>query len=67
MLVVELEQIIDTGDHLVSFHRWRAKARHTGIEINERLVYRWTFRDEKVVHFLSLSPEEADVANSLRG
>ena len=43
-LVVELEEIIDAGDHLFSFHRWRAKARHTGIEINERLAYRWIGR-----------------------
>jgi len=52
-LVVELEEIVDAGDHLFSFHRWRAKARHTGIEINERLAYRWTFRDGKVIHFRS--------------
>jgi ketosteroid isomerase-like protein len=65
-MVVELEQIIDAGDHLFSFHRWRAKARHTGIEINEPLAYRWSFRDGKVVHFRSLGPEEADLASSLR-
>jgi len=66
-LVVELDEIIDTGDHLFSFHRWRAKARHTGIEINERLAYRWIFRGDTVIHFGSLGPDEADVAEGLRG
>jgi hypothetical protein len=61
-MVVELEQIIDAENYLFSFHRWRAKARHTGIEINEPLVYRWSFRDGRVVHFRSLDPGEADVA-----
>ena len=66
-MVVEFEEIIDAGDHLVSFHQWRAKARNTGIEVNAPLVYRWIFRDGKVTHFRSLSPEEADVAAGLRG
>jgi len=65
-MVVELEEIIDARDHLVSFHRWRAKAQHSGIEINEPLVYRWIFRDGKVIHFRSLGPEEADLVAALR-
>ena len=32
-LLVALEQIIDAGDRLVSIHRFLAKARHTGIEL----------------------------------
>jgi hypothetical protein len=31
-MAIELEQIIDAGDRLVSIQRVRAKARHTGIE-----------------------------------
>ena len=58
-LLIELEEIIDAGDRLVSIHRWRAKARHTGIEINEPLTYLWTFRAGKVIHFRSLDAEEA--------
>jgi ketosteroid isomerase-like protein len=65
-LHVELEQIVDEGDHLVSFHRWQAKARHTGIEIDEALIYRWTFRDGKVIHFCSIGPEEVPEAEALR-
>ncbi|HEY4452534.1 MAG TPA: nuclear transport factor 2 family protein [Solirubrobacteraceae bacterium] len=55
---VELEEIVDAGDHLLSFHRWRAKAQHTGIEIDEPLVYRWIFRDGRVTYFCSLGPGE---------
>ncbi len=65
-LAVEVEEIIDAGDHLVSFHRWRAKARHTGIEIDERLVYRWIFREGTMIYFRSLGAEEADAADDLR-
>jgi uncharacterized protein len=59
-LLIELEQIIDSGDRLVSIHRWRAKARHTGIEFDTPLAYIWTFRDGKVIHFQSfLDPKQA--------
>src|SRR5438105_3058689 len=64
-LAVELDRIIEVGDELVSFHRWRARFRHTGIEVNEALAYRWRFRDGKVIYFRSLSPEEADEAARL--
>ena len=64
-LAVELERVIDLGDELVSFHRWRARFRHTGIEVSEPVVYRWRFRDGKVIYFRSLGPEEADEAASL--
>src|ERR1700733_11889155 len=52
-MVIDLEQIIDAGDRLVSIHRWRAKAQHTGIELDGPLAYLWTFRDAKVIHFRS--------------
>jgi ketosteroid isomerase-like protein len=52
-LLVELEQIVDAGDRLVSIHRARSKARHTGIEFDTPLAYVWTFRDGKVIHFQS--------------
>jgi ketosteroid isomerase-like protein len=59
-LLIELEQIVGGGDRLVSIHRARSKARHTGIEFDMALVYLWTFRDGKVTHFTSfLDPEQA--------
>jgi ketosteroid isomerase-like protein len=59
-LVIELEQIVDAGDRLVSIHRGRSKARHTGIEFEEPVAYLWTLRDGKVVHFRSFrDPDEA--------
>jgi ketosteroid isomerase-like protein len=66
-LLVELEQIIGAGDRLVSIHRARSKARHTGIEFDEPVAYIWTFRDGKVIHFQSFrKPEEALEAAGLR-
>jgi len=59
-LLVELEQILGEGDRLVSLHRLRTKARHTGIEFDLPLAYAWTFRDRKIVHFQSfLESDEA--------
>ena len=49
-LRLELEQIIDAGDRLVSIHQVRAKARHTGIELDTDVAYVWTFQDGKVIH-----------------
>ena len=34
-LRVELERILGSGDCLVSIHRFRARARHTGIECSD--------------------------------
>jgi ketosteroid isomerase-like protein len=66
-LLIELEQIVDAGDRLVSIHRARAKARHTGIEFDGLLAYLWTFRDGKVIHFRSFrDPEQAMEAAGLR-
>ena len=52
-LKVDLERIAGTGDRLVSIHRFRARARHTGIEFDEPLAIAWTFQDGKVIHFRS--------------
>jgi ketosteroid isomerase-like protein len=58
-MVIDLKQLIDADD-LVSIHRWRGKAQHTGIEFEWPLAYLWTFRDGKVIHFRSfLDPNEA--------
>ena len=38
-LLIELEQIVDAGDRLVSIHRARSKARHSGIEFEEPVAY----------------------------
>jgi ketosteroid isomerase-like protein len=66
-LLVELEQIVDAGDRLVSIHRARSKARYTGIEFDTPLAYLWTFRDGKVIHFRSFrEPGEALEAVGLR-
>src|SRR5689334_14772479 len=59
-LQIELARVLSAGDRLVSIHRVRARARHTGIELDGPLAYVWTFRDGKVIHFRSFrNPEEA--------
>ena len=59
-LLVELEQILGAGDRLVSVHRVRSKALHSGIAFDAPLAYAWTFRDGKIVHFKSYrEPAEA--------
>jgi ketosteroid isomerase-like protein len=52
-LLIELEQIIDADDCLVSIHRLRSKAQHTGMEFDMPLAYVWAFRGGKVIHFES--------------
>jgi ketosteroid isomerase-like protein len=52
-LSVELTEIIDIDDRLLSLHRWRATAQHTGLEFDTPLAYIWTFRDGKIIHFRS--------------
>jgi ketosteroid isomerase-like protein len=64
---IELEQIVGTADRLVSIHRFRGKARHSGIEAEGRYAYLWTFRNAKVIHFVSFrDPAEALEAAGLR-
>ena len=59
-LLIELEQIVGAGDRLVSIHRLRSKAPHTGIEFETPLAYVWTLRDRKVIHFQSfIDPQRA--------
>jgi ketosteroid isomerase-like protein len=52
-LTIELERIVGERDRLVSIHRARSRARHTGIEFEEPLAYFWTFRNGRVVHLRS--------------
>src|SRR6266550_7942810 len=41
-MTIELERIVGEGDRLVSIHRARSRARHTGIEFEGPLAYYWT-------------------------
>ena len=67
-MVVELEQIMDTGDRLISIHHVRAKARYTGIEFEYPAAYLWTFRDGKISHVQGfLDPQEALKAAGVEG
>jgi ketosteroid isomerase-like protein len=62
-----LEQILGSGDRLVSVHHVHMRARHTGIEFEGPVAYVWTFRDGKVIHFRSYrDPQEALEAVGLR-
>ena len=66
-LTIDLDEIIGSGDRLVSVHTSRGKMRHTGIEFVSPLAYAWTLRGERVVHLKSfLSKQEALEAVGLR-
>jgi ketosteroid isomerase-like protein len=49
-MAYELERIIGSGDRVVSIHRVRTKARHTGIDQDFRVAYIWTFRGGRLIH-----------------
>ena len=46
-----LERILDAGDCVVSIHRFRARARHTGIEFEEPLAWLFTLRAGKIIRW----------------
>ena len=66
-LTSKLEKIVGTGNRLVSIHRIRARARAHRDRAGSAHRLPWTFRDGKVIHFKSSSPEEALEAAGLRG
>jgi len=59
-ITYSLERIVGEGDRLVSIHRVRAQARHTGSEFDSALAYVYTMREGKVIHFKSFwDPQQA--------
>jgi len=64
----ELERIVGSGDCLVAIHRFRARARRTGIEFDQPSAYVYTFRDGKVIRIQGFwDPQEALAAAGLEG
>src|SRR5688572_27001576 len=55
---IELEQIIDAGECVVSIHRFRATARHTGIEFDVPLAWLFQVRDGEVTHWHAYGSRE---------
>ena len=52
---VDLDQIIDADERVVSLHRVHSKMRHTGIEFDSvPLAYIFTFQDGRVTHHRAL-------------
>jgi ketosteroid isomerase-like protein len=65
-LEIELKEIVDSGDRVVSIHRVQAEA-HTGIEGEGSIAFLWTFRDGKVSHFrMYQDPQQALQAAGVR-
>ena len=62
----ELQRIVGSGDCLVAIHRFRARARYTGIEFDQPSAYVYTFRDGKIIRIQGFwDPEDALVAAGL--
>lgn len=59
---VDLVEIAGEGDKVVSTHRFRATAHHTGVEVKGEYAFVWRFRDGRVVHYQSVT----DPASALR-
>ncbi|HST34961.1 MAG TPA: nuclear transport factor 2 family protein [Solirubrobacteraceae bacterium] len=49
-MVVDLEQVLDAGDQVVSLHRARMKMRETTLEFDMPVAYVYTFSDGNIVH-----------------
>lgn len=56
-LVIELLDVLGSGDRLVSCHRVRSKARYSEIEFEATVYYAWTFAGGKIVRFVSFLDE----------
>ena len=64
----KLERIVGSGDCLVAMHRFRARARRTGIEFDQPSAYVYTFRDGKIIRIRGFwDPAEALAAAGLEG
>jgi len=64
----ELQRIVGSGDCLVAIHRFRARARHTGIEFDQPTAYVYTFRDGKIIRIQGFwDPAEALAVAGLEG
>ena len=62
----ELQRIVGSGDCLVAIHRFRARARYTGIEFDQPSAYVYRFRDGKIIRIQGFwDPEEALAAAGL--
>src|SRR5271169_6513109 len=62
----ELQRIVGSGDCLVAIHRFRARARHTGIEFDQPSAYVYGFRDGKIIRIQGFwDPQEALAAAGL--
>ena len=61
-MVYVLERIVGSGEHFVSIHRVRTKARHSGIVQDFRVAYIWDYRGGRLIHCRGL----ADVDEALR-
>jgi ketosteroid isomerase-like protein len=60
---VDAEEFIPAGDELLVLVRWQATS-HTGIEVDQRVAFRFLIRDERVTRFISYW-ERADAFEAL--
>ena len=60
-MAYELEGVLGSGDRVVSIHRVRTKARHTGIVQDFRVAYIWTFRAGRLIRCRGFADAEEAV------
>jgi ketosteroid isomerase-like protein len=56
---VELEQVVQCGEFVMSVHRFRATFKRTGLEFDEPLAWLYTFRDGRITRWRAF-PSESD-------
>jgi ketosteroid isomerase-like protein len=61
-MLLELLEIIDADEHVVSIHMAHMKMRHTGLEFESPLAYVYTFRESECVRIQSF----VDVGEALK-
>jgi ketosteroid isomerase-like protein len=49
---LDAEEFIPVGDELLVLVRWQATS-HAGIEVDQRVAFRFLIRDEQVIRFIS--------------
>jgi ketosteroid isomerase-like protein len=57
---VELERVFSAGEDIVSLHRFRGRFRHTGMEFESPVAWRYTFRNGRIIRWRAyISAEDA--------
>jgi ketosteroid isomerase-like protein len=49
--VVEVDELIESGDRILALVRWRGRGKGSGVEVEMEGAHLWTFREGRVLRF----------------